>query len=75
MKARVLKDISPIIKKGDILIKKGKNYILEGHEKPEKIHNHHWNEEKKDYDRFLTPNFYHKDLVEYDKVWFEIFKD
>jgi len=74
MKARVLKDISPIIKAVDILVKRGKNYILEGYKKPEIIPNKQWNKDKNGYDEFKTPNYYVTDLVEYNKVYFELFK-
>lgn len=74
MKARVLKDISPIIKKEDILIKRQGRYILEGYLKPLVIPNKQWNEEKGDYDHFKSPNYYTSDMVEYDKTYFELFK-
>lgn len=75
MKARVLKDISPIIKEGDILIKRKERYILEGYTKPEVIHNKQWNEEKNEYDHFKSPNWYTSDMIEYNKIHFELFKD
>ena len=37
MKAEVLKKISPLINKGDILIKRGKQGILKGYEKKHNI--------------------------------------
>lgn len=64
-KVIVLKDISPIIKKGDILVKNNKaQYILKGHKEPESIQNKRFNQEKGKYEIYNTPNWYHKNLVD-----------
>lgn len=65
MKALVLKDISPEIKKGDMLILKGDFYVKEGSEKGYVDHIHFGNPVK-------SPNFYDKDSVWYQKDYFKI---
>ncbi len=64
--AIVLKDISPIIKKDDRLIKRGKNYVLTGHLKPEYI--------VSEKHKLGTPNFYTVKQVEQDPNYFKIVK-
>ena len=64
--AIVLQNISTIIKKDDRLIKRGKNYILTGHKKPEFI-------ASKEH-KFGTPNHYAVEQVEAMKDYFKIVK-
>jgi len=65
VKAIVLKDISPEIKKGDTLVLNGNFYVKEGSEKGYVEHMHFGNSVK-------SPNFYDKDSVWYQKDYFKI---
>lgn len=69
--AIVLKTISPIIKKGDRLIKRGKNYVLTGYTKPHIIEYEYAKSKGK---KFKTPNFYPVQQVESTKDYFRIVK-
>lgn len=66
MKAKVLKDISPLIQKGDILIKRGKFGILKGHNKMQRVF------VKKDKNIFTPPNFYSWETIENLTEYYQI---
>lgn len=68
MYAICLKDVSPIIKKGDKLILIGDNFIKEGYNKPEIITNHNKFKRK----TYKTPNYYYKELVFLKRDFFEV---
>ena len=64
-KAIVLKDISPEIKKGDVLVKNGDYYVKKGSKKGVVEHSYFGNTVK-------SPNFYDKDSVWYQKDYFKL---
>lgn len=76
--AIVKKDISPLIKKGDKLIKHGKYYLLEGwsgklNDVPTQVTS--MVEGKMQTDHYQTPNFYPAEQVENTPQWFEVKKE
>lgn len=68
--ATVKKDISPLIKKGDVLILVGKNFILKGHTEPKEIPTEKTVHGIKR--NYMTPNYYGKELVAANKSWFKV---
>lgn len=68
MKVICIRDISPIIKKDDVLLLSGKYFVKEGYDNKKLIRNNHngrWVE---------TPNFYAKELVLAMTDYFKIIK-
>jgi len=65
-KAIALKDISPLIKKGAVIIKRGKYGIIEGYEKREKV------ECMENGIVYQTPNFYPWEQIKLLKNWWRL---
>ena len=77
MKCIVLTDLSPKIKKGDILIKKGKYFILKGEVKgyyPTEAEMTDPKTKEIVIEKYNTPNFYSVELVKAMKDAFKIIK-
>jgi len=69
--AIALKDISPIIKKDDRLIKRGRYYVHDNYDKPEKIPNDKVMPDGRII-KLMTPNFYGSSLVHANKTYFRV---
>ncbi len=77
MKVIVIKEISVLMPVNSVLVKKGKDFILQGYEKGFKEVIRTYTDPdtgEKSEETFETPTFYHRDLVKEMKQYFKVLR-